>query len=338
MYRGVELNKIGKVLISLFVFVVVFLQCGCSAINFKQEYDKGVKAYNDKNYNLAIEHLNNALEYKHDSYSAMCLLGASYAYKKDYNLAEKTFQDAIKLYPNEWNAYVFLGDIKKRQKDYQGAIDYYETSVSLASMGGKEKLYYKNYIKKLKEERATYLNKDPIVQQQSKEKFKSEIINAYAKDKTVKEEILQTGEVVLTLDNKIWEKFSEQKDAKSSIVQYRIKGEDVKAFNWTKLITVQYFELTNNFKMTLNEYFNFHVGAISTTAKNNNKPFEKKIIQQSKNNILYEWNFGDGTETEISRIFYTPKGIYHLHVSKKGVFTPEEKLIFINILNEALLR
>lgn len=332
------MNKIGKLLISLFVCVIVIVQCCCSAISFKQEYDKGVNAYNEKNYNLAIEHLNNALNYKHDSYSAMCLLGASYAYKKDYKLAEKTFQDAIRLYPNEWNAYIFLGDIKKRQKDYQASIDFYETAVTLESMGGKEKLYYKNYIKKIKDEQVAYLNKDPIADQQSKEKFKAEIINAYAKDKSMQEDKLQTGEVILALDSKSWEKYAEQKDAKSLIVQYRIIGEDVKNYNWTKLITIQYFILSDNFKTTLNDYFNLHIGAISVTAKNNEKTFEKKIIHQTKNEIIYEWNFGEGNETELARIYYTPKGIYHIHISKKGVFTPEEKSKYVQILKEALLR
>lgn len=315
---------------------IITIQTGCSTLNFKQEYNKGLKAYNEKQYDEAITRLNNALVHKPDSYSTMCLLGASYAYKKDYKLAEKTFLDAIKLHPQHWNAYVFLGDIKKRQKDYQMAVDYYETAVSLESMGGKEKLYYKNYIKELKKDYAIHINKDPIVEQQAKEKFKNEIIKAYSKGKT--KETAQTGEVILALDAKIWKKINEQKDAKSSIIQYGINGEDIKSLLWTKLITIQYFVQTENFKTTLNNYYKLHIDAIENVAKNSSKNFEKKIIKQTNSEIIYEWNFDNGKETEIARIVYTPKGIYHLHVSKKGVFTIEEKSKYIEILKEAMLR
>ena len=94
-----------------FVIVTSFvsLLCGCSALNFRHEYDKGMRFYNEKKYDEAIVSLNNALNYKPDSYSALCLLGASYAYKKDTKMAEKTFLDATKLFPDKWNAYVFLG-------------------------------------------------------------------------------------------------------------------------------------------------------------------------------------------------------------------------------------
>lgn len=330
------MKNIVKSLICILTAGAVITQCGCNTLNFKQEYNKGIKAYNEKRYDEAITNLNNALNYKPDSYSAMCLLGASYAYKKDYKLAEKTFLDAIKLYPQNWNAYVFLGDIKKRQKDYQTAVDYYETAASLESMGGEEKLYYKNYIKELKKEYAIHINKDPLAEQQAKEKLKDEIIKAYSKEKN--KETVQSGEVLLALDSKIWKKINEQKDTKSSLIQYGLNGEDITSSLWTKLITVQYFVQNENFRTTLNDYYKFHINAIENVAKNSNKSFEKKIIKQSSSEIVYEWNFDNGKETEIARIVYTPKGIYHLHVAKKGLFSAEEKNKFIEIFQEAMLR
>ena len=105
-----------RVLNIFIIFVLLFLISGCASINFQQEYDKGVKFYNEKKYNEAVICLNNALSYNPNSYSALCLLGASYVYKKDFKLAEKTFLDATKLFPDRWNAYVLLGDLKKSQK------------------------------------------------------------------------------------------------------------------------------------------------------------------------------------------------------------------------------
>jgi len=330
------LEKIIRIIIPALLCFSIVILTGCASLNFKQEYDKGIKAYNEKNYDLAITYFNNALSHKHDSYSALCLLGTSYAYKKDYKLAEKTLQDAIKIYPKEWNAYILLGDVKKRQKNVQKAIDYYETAITLETMGGTEKLYYKNYINNLKQDYVTFLNKDPLVENQSKEKLKNEIINAYSKEK--KQNTQQIGEVILSLDKKLWEKVNEQKDEKSKITQYGLKGEDIKNFLWTKIITVQYFVQNDNFKTTLNDYYNLHINAIANSAKNTNKAFVKKIISQTNSEILYEWNFDNGKETEIARIIYTKQGIYHIHIAKKGIFTAEEKAEYTKLIKEALLR
>ncbi len=335
-----SLSKIIKRVISCSViFCIIILQSGCAALNFRYEYDKGMRAYKEKNYEEAIISLNNALNYKPDSYSALCLLGASYAYKKDRKMAEKTFQDAIQLFPNQWNAYVFLADLKRSQHDYDVAIEYYETAVTLESMGGKEKLYYRNLLKQIKEEQAAYMMDDPMMKQQSIEKFKTELVNSYTGEKTVKDTTVnQTGEVLLNLDKKQWVKALEHKDEKSKVIEYGLKGEDVKNYNWTQLVTIQYFVLNDNFKTTLDEYYRNHIGAIDAMAKNSGKPFEKKIIYQKKNEILYEWKFDNAKETEISRIVYTPRGIYHIHFAKKGAFTNQEKVKYIDLLKTATLR
>lgn len=329
--------KTGSVCILL--SAAILLQSGCAALNFRHEYDRGMRAYNEKKYDEAIVNFNNALNYKPDSYSALCLLGTSYAYAKDTKMAEKTFQDAIRLFPDNWNAYVFLADIKKSQRDYDVAIEYYETAVTLESMGGKEKIYYKKLLKQIKEEQAAYAMKDPMVQQQARENFKNEIVNTYSKaNKPETAEKQQTGEVMLTLDSKKWEKVLSQKDDKSQVTEYGIKGEDVKNFKWTQLVTIQYFVLNDNFKTTLDEYYNTHLGAIEAIAKNSNKTFEKKIIYQKNNEILYEWKFDNAKEAEIARIVYTPKGIYHIHFAKKGAFNNEEKVKYIDLLKTAILR
>ena len=331
-------KKLYKFLISIVVCTGIIFQCGCSSLNFRQAYDKGMRYYNEKNYEEAIISFNNALNYKPDSYSTLCLLGTSYAYNKDIKMAEKTLQDAIKLFPNEWNAYVLLADIKRTPKDYEVAIDYYETAVTLESMGGKEKMYYKKLLKQIRTEQAAYSMQDPVAEQKSRENLKSEIVNTYTGQKAEKETPAQTGEISLILDAKKWEKALEQKDDKSKITEYGLKGEDVKNFKWTQLVTTQYFVISDEFKTTLDEYYNTHLGAIEAIAKNSNKPFEKKIIYQTKNEILYEWKFDNAKEAEIARIVYTPKGIYHIHFAKKGSFTNEEKAKYIDLLKTAGLR
>ncbi len=332
-------KTIKKIITCCILTVVIVLQSGCAALNFRYEYDKGVRAYKEKNYEEAIIFLNSALNYKPDSYSALCLLGASYGYKNDRKMAEKTFQDAIRLFPNYWNAYVFLADLKRSQHDYDLAIEYYETAVTLESMGGKEKLYYRNLLKQIKEEQAAYIMDDPVIKQQSIEKFKNEIVNSYTGEKATKDtEIKRTGEVVLGLDKKQWIKALEHNDEKSKVVEYGLKGEDVKNFKWTQLVTIQFFVLNDNFKTTLDEYYRNHIGAIDAIAKNSGKTFEKKIISQKQNEILYEWKFDNSKETEVARIVYTPKAIYHIHFAKKGAFTNQEKAKYVDMLKNAILK
>ncbi|MEI3255446.1 MAG: hypothetical protein V8R83_09150 [Candidatus Gastranaerophilaceae bacterium] len=80
---------------------------------------------------------------------------------------------------------------------------------------------------------AAYALKDPIAQQQSKEKFKTEIVNAYTGTKATNDITpeKQTGEVMLLLDSKkMGKKAVEQKDDKSIVIEYGIKGERCKEF------------------------------------------------------------------------------------------------------------
>lgn len=331
-----NLKKIRNFFICLAVTTAVLMQSGCASLNFRHEYDRGMRLYNEKKYDEAIINFNNALNYKPDSYSTLCLLGTSYAYNKDDKMAEKTFQDAIKLFPDNWNAYVFLGDLKRSQRDYTTAVEFYETAVTLESMGGKEKTYYKNLLKEIKAEAANYNSKFKEAKNEASKVQKNEIVNTYNNDENAAPPVNQTGDVVLNLDMKKWEKAVEQKDDKSKVIEYGIKGEDVKNFKWTQLVTVQYFILSDNFNTSLDSYFNNHIGAIEAIAKNSEKQFEKKIINQKKNEVIYEWKFDNAKESEIARIYYTSKGIYHIHCAKKGAFTNEEKVKYIDMLKTAV--
>lgn len=287
-----------------------------------------MKAYNDKQYDTAIENFNEALNYKPTSYSTLCVLGTSYAYINDFKMAEKTFKDAIKLYPNEWNAYVLLGDLKRSRHDYQEAEDYYEIALALEKMGGKEKIYYKKLLKEIKNERLNEsLRKvDAMKLAKSEERLPE------------RNDFKRQGEVFLSLDYKVWQKVLDEKNEKSRVIEYAIKGEDVKNFRWSKLITVQYFIISDNYKTTLDAYYNNHLGSIETIAKNSNKNFEKKIISQNKTEIIYEWSFDNSHETEIARIIFIDKNIYHIHYAKKGLFTEKEKKEAIELLKSAELR
>ena len=146
-----------------------------------------------------------------------------------------------------------------------------------------------------------------------------------------------SGFVLLNLDKTKWEKVYEKLDEKQNIFQYGLKGEDVKNFKWTQLVTVQYFKLSQNFPTTMETYFNGHISAIESIAKNSEKTFNKKIILQHKNEIIYEWQFDNSKEVELARIVYSPNCIYHIHFAKKGAFSEVEKKQNLSLLKNAIL-
>lgn len=325
------MKKFYRFLLVVVMFCATLVLSGCTALNFRQEYDKGVRFYNNKNYAEAIVAFNKALNYKPDSYSTLCLLGASYAYKKDYKMAETTFLDATKLFPDYWNAYVFLGELKHRQKDYARAIEYYEIAVTLESMGGKEKTYYKKLITELKNEQANLELKQLNNKRIASVKNGLEEVDSKVVSKK------QTGDIILDLDKNKWEKALSHYDEKAKVIQYGLKGEDVKNSKWTQLAITQYFVLTENYNITLDTYFKNHVGAIEAISKNAGKSFEKKILTQNNHEIYYEWSFDSSAEEELARIVYTTQGIYHIHFAKKGKFTQEEKALYLGLLKSAIL-
>lgn len=336
---GNSLKKIKRYFSFAVVSMAVMFSCGCTnALNFRQAYDEATAAYNEKKYDVAVVQFNKALNYKPDSYSSLCLLGASYAYLKDEKMAEKTFQDAIKLFPDEWNAYVYLADLKRSQHDYAMAREYYETAVTLESMGGKEKLYYKKFLKTLKTEEEAYEMKNSV--ESPLMKFKQNPSDSTGTTVTPDgvngpvNAIVVNG-VALNINPKNWEKALEQKDEKSSMVEYQLKGEDFKTNRWSKLVTVQYFLITETFKPSLDSYYEGHIQAIETVAKNSGKTFEKKVIYKKQNDMMYEWKFDGGKESEISRIIMAKDALYHVHFAKRGVFAPEEKAKFWDILKTA---
>lgn len=289
-----------------------------------------MRAYSEKKYDEAIISFNNALSHKPDSYSALCLLGTSYAYKKDLKMAEKTLHDAITLFPDNWNAYILLGDLKRNQRDYTAAIDFYETAVTLESMSGKEKTYYKKFLKEIKNEQYSFETKLLDKRKNMSQDTEREIKDNFAP------KAKQIGNININLDKEKWVKAYEDTDGKNKITEYGIKGEDVSNFKWTQLVTLQYITITKEMKLTLDSYFDTQIKAIEEIAQNNKKSFEKQIINQSANEILYSWKFDGEKESELARIVYTPQGIYHIHFAKKGAFTEEEKNKYLNLMKHAI--
>lgn len=324
-----KLKLLSKTFVIMAVMCLAFSQSGCSnhiknidlakILNYNGEYKKGVKAYNEKEYDVAIVSLSNALNHNPDSYSTYCYLGTAYLYKGDDGNAEKILREAIKKYPEQWNAYTFLGELKRKQHDYASAIECYENAVKLESMPEESKPYYKKLINDIKKEKFNWEGKG----------------NIPIREKINPKNATPSYNVTINTDPKIWEKMYEVANDKNGITEYGKKGEDVKNYKWTELVTVQYFVLNEAFQYSAQEYLAAHIAPIEAMAKDSHKSFVRKTLSETKGDILYEWSFDQGKESEISRIVQTPNALYHLHYAKKGALTPEEKTKWIEILKAA---
>ncbi len=306
--------------------VSVLILCGCTnsfdvekIFNPNADFDKGMKAYEEKNYDEAIINFTNALNDHPDSYSTMCYLGTSYMYKGDDTSAEKILNEAVKKYPSRWNAYTFLGEIKRKQHDYTSSVDFYETALALESMPDSSKAYYKNLITEIKREERSWNSQGDIP----------------IREKINPKNAVPVYKVDISLDKTVWEKAYEVANDKNGITEYGKKGEDVKNYQWTELVTVQYFALNESFQYSPAEYLASHIAPIEDMAKDAKKSFVRKNLYETNSEILYEWSFDQGKESEIARIIQTPTAIYHIHYAKKGTISAADKTKWIGILKSA---
>ena len=300
-----------KNFIKIIIFLICInlsLPCFAETPQFKAFYAQGLQAYKVKNYAKAISDFNTALKYNPSSYRTYCLLGVSYGSKGDLANAENVLQKAIKLYPDNWNAYTFLADVKKAKKNYPIAIEYYSKAISLSSMPANSKVYYKALIEKTKQE-------------QNKNNAAISNLN------------LIKNTVELNLDWQKWQKAYEVGKENNWIIEYGLKGQDVRAYKWTQLVTVQYYKAEET--TSIEDYFKAHLATLEKMAQNTNKSFVKTIISQDSNEIVYFWSYGNGAESEVARIVKIDKSLYHLHFAKKGIISADERNKWLNIFKSA---
>lgn len=315
-----------KKLFTVLLFCSVMILCGCGKsvdlekiLNPNADFNKGMKAYEAKDYDAAIIDFTNSLNSHPNSYSTMCYLGTSYMYKGDEKSAERVLQDAVTKFPSRWNAYTFLGELKRKQHDYASAQDFYETALALESMPDSSKAYYKNLIAEIKKEERGWNSKG----------------NMPIREKINPKNAVPSYKVDIPLDKTVWEKAYEVTNDKNGITEYGKKGEDVKNYQWTELVTIQYFAFNESFQYSPSEYLASHITPIELMAKDTKKSFVRKNLYETNSEILYEWSFDQGKESEIARIVQTPTAIYHIHYAKKGTISDADKTKWIGILKSA---
>jgi len=93
--------------------------------------EKGIKAENNKDYNLAIHYYKEAIKTNPNDIKAYHKLAYVYQNLKDYDNAIKTYKKAISINSYLTDSYVGLGVVYTIMKDYQQAIKTYNQAVKI---------------------------------------------------------------------------------------------------------------------------------------------------------------------------------------------------------------
>ena len=282
------------------------------AISYKDDFQTAKNSYDAKNYTDAILGFNNVLKTNPKNYKAHCMLAMSYAKKGENNSAEMVLTRAIELFPDEWNAYTILGDMKRSEHNYSLAIEYYKKAIASPKITDDGKVHYLKEIEKTTKEQNAWNQKAASLG-------------------------IITTSVDMNLDKTKWEVAYNAGNDKNWIVEYGLKGEDVMNYKWTQLVTVQFFE-KEYYNKTPEEHILNQLAAIEKMAINTQKMFQKSVISNKTTDIMYDWSFDKGQESEIARVVETEKGLYHLHYAKKGIINKQERQQWIEILNKAKIK
>ena len=300
----------------VFIIVSLILLFGLQSVaeDFNTYYKNGHKAFDNKNYNLAIDNLEKALNLNSNNYNLYCLLGLSYGMSGNIKKSEEIFSLAVKKFPHEWRAYTFLGDIKRGQHLTPAAIDYYEKAINSPTLPKN----YKDYYRKLIDE--------TINEQKEYEKLQVPIVENLNPDITINLDMNKWTVAYLKGNNENW------------IIEYGLKNEDVVNYKWTKLYTINFFA-KNKYNFELKKYYNDFIKLLQQQATNTNRTLYLNKISETSSEIYFEWSISERNECEIDRIFISDKGLYFVHFAqKKKSFTQDEKEQIINVLKSVKIK
>lgn len=292
---------------SLFIMFLLFFLTNTPSVmaitqkELKNTFVAASSAYTKKQYDTSIILSKRILKIDPKHYETLCLLGLAYGSKGDVDKSIETFVKAAKLYPNRWEANSFLGDIYMQQEAYYIAKMYYKNVVNNKTLPADGKVIYNKKLK-LCEKMLERINDS-----------KGPNIN-----------------VVIPFNPSEWTIKGMSNDKNMWGVEYVYKNEDLKS--WSKLVTIDCFKSP---EFTLDEYYSKIINYLKGMAISLNKNFTYKLISHSENEIIYEWNTGNGEEAEISRLIKHGNEVYQLHYAQKSNITDKQREEWIRILKES---
>src|SRR5574344_120662 len=286
---------INKFLLAIFVFAL-FVQStmAMTQSEVKDTLFAALDANNKKQYATSIELSQKVLKAYPKNYQALCILGLAYAGKGDTMKAVDVLSKASATNPDEWSANSFLGDIYMHYGSYYVAKKYYEKVLANPKLTDAEKTYFQKQVTNC-------------------QKKLSEQSNA----KTLKINV----KIPFTVPAD-WSVRGVSKTQYGWAVEYGYKNENITNDKWTKLVTVNYFK---SMDINVNDYYLKTMKFLNDYSVSLHRPFKYNLISKSDNEVIYEWNLGNGQECEISRVVQVGKEVYHLHYAQKSAITKSQR-------------
>lgn len=129
-----------KFIFFLFVFVLFISSAAYSENSAVEFNDIGLKHFQEKHYDLALEAYQKALNINPDYINALYNMGGVYLKMKEFDKAIEKFKKVVSLNPNDGDAYYQLADAYYFSGKYNEAISNYDKSQSFNFEPEKTKL------------------------------------------------------------------------------------------------------------------------------------------------------------------------------------------------------
>jgi tetratricopeptide (TPR) repeat protein len=135
------MNRSARLVAALAVSAALLTTAGCNKLRARDQLNKGVVAYKNLQFESAMEHFKNAIQYDPDLKVAKLYLATAYAQQfvpgaedpdnlRNAQLAINEYQDVLKGDPNNSNSLLGIAYLYMNMKKFDEARDYYKKAIA----------------------------------------------------------------------------------------------------------------------------------------------------------------------------------------------------------------
>jgi tetratricopeptide (TPR) repeat protein len=135
------MNRRARLAAALAVSAALLATTGCNKLRARDQLNKGVQSYKTANYEVAMEHFKNAVNYDPDLKVAKLYLATAYAQQyvpgvdtkenlENARQAIAEYSDVLKNDPNNPNSLLGIAYLYMNMKQFDQAREYYKKSIA----------------------------------------------------------------------------------------------------------------------------------------------------------------------------------------------------------------
>lgn len=306
-----------KKIIVLFILLCSVLSCTNSAYAYTKKdtriYNKACDKFTAGDYQGSVAELRKLIDKYPLDKPIFVMLGTNYVLLGQYEAAEQVFGYIVKIYPNDASGYSLLADLYADTGRIPFAVKYYDKVLSLPGVDNETI-------------QACEANRKAIIEKQI----------AYDKNILLKDKSII--DVNLNLDPKKWYNAFASGDKTNWSVEYGLTGEDVTHYKWTKLVSVNFYNISS-YDLGLDIVYEFVSSQVRKQALLNGYKDVVKKISEDENNIYYEWSIPNLNESEIGRLYKHAKGIYYIRYAfRESSITDQQRESILKFLKNVTVK